>query len=46
MVAGRDISNVDAVISTNARMPGYTDSTHTTLATPNAANLLELGAAI
>ncbi len=41
--AGNNISNVDAVIPTNARMPGYTDATQTTNASPDASKLLELG---
>jgi filamentous hemagglutinin family protein len=41
--AGHDISNVDAVIPTNARMPGYTSSAQTTVARPDATKLLELG---
>ncbi|MES2659602.1 MAG: filamentous hemagglutinin family protein [Verrucomicrobiota bacterium] len=41
--AGNNISNVDAVIPTNARMPGYTDSTQTVRTTPSASSLLELG---
>jgi len=43
MIAGNNISNVDAVIPTNARMPGYTDSSHKQLAAPDASKLLELG---
>jgi filamentous hemagglutinin family protein len=41
MTAGQDIRNVDAVIPTNARMPGYDLLGNP--AAPNAANLLELG---
>jgi filamentous hemagglutinin family protein len=41
--AGRNVSNVDAVVPTNARMPGFTDATQTTPAAPNAASLVELG---
>ena len=37
------ISNVDAVIPTNARMPGYATSSHADTATPDASRLLELG---
>ena len=43
MIAGRNISNVDAVVPTNARMPGYTDATKTVVAAPNASALVELG---
>jgi len=43
MVAGNNISNVDAVIPTNARMTGYTSSAQTQNARPDANNLLELG---
>ncbi|WP_395736206.1 filamentous haemagglutinin family protein [Prosthecobacter sp.] len=39
--AGRDVSNVDAVIPTNARMQGR-DSTGVNIA-PDAANMIELG---
>ena len=41
LIAGRDISNVDAVVPTNARMPGK-DSSGSAIA-PNAASLVELG---
>ncbi|MCW1911936.1 filamentous hemagglutinin family protein [Luteolibacter sp. GHJ8] len=43
MTAGNNISNVDAVVPTNARMPGYTDSTQTTRVRPDSSKLLELG---
>ena len=43
LVAGRNVSNVDAVIPTNARMPGYTDSTQSRNATPDISKLVELG---
>jgi len=43
MVAGHNISNVDAVVPTNARMPGYTDASQTSVAMPDASKLLELG---
>jgi hypothetical protein len=43
MIAGRDIANVDAVVPTNARMPGYSDATKTTVVGPDASKLLELG---
>ncbi|WP_395749991.1 filamentous haemagglutinin family protein [Prosthecobacter sp.] len=39
--AGRDVSNVDAVVPTNARMQGK-DTTGANIA-PNAANMIELG---
>lgn len=41
VTAGRDISNVDAVVPTNARMPGK-DSLGNAIA-PNAASLIEFG---
>ncbi|MBB5030643.1 filamentous haemagglutinin family protein [Prosthecobacter vanneervenii] len=41
LVAGRDVSNVNAVIPTNARMQG-TDTSGNPIA-PNAANMVELG---
>jgi hypothetical protein len=41
LIAGRDISNVDAVVPTNARMQGK-DSLGNAIA-PNANNLIELG---
>ncbi len=41
VIAGRDISNVDAVVPTNARMQGK-DSLGTAIA-PKANNLIELG---
>lgn len=41
LIAGRDISNVDAVAATNARMTGK-DASGNAVA-PNTANLLELG---
>ncbi len=44
MTAGRDISNVDAVIPTNARMAGK-DSFGNAIA-PDANNLIELAAVI
>ncbi|MEI7956262.1 MAG: filamentous hemagglutinin family protein, partial [Verrucomicrobiota bacterium] len=43
LVALHDISNVDAVVPTNARMPGYTTSSQTSAAVPDASKLLELG---
>ena len=47
MVAGRNISNVDAVVPTNARMPGYTSSfvvdANAPRAKADASKLLELG---
>jgi filamentous hemagglutinin family protein len=42
MTAGADIANVDAVVPTNARMPGIDPATNTNLA-PNASGLVELG---
>jgi filamentous hemagglutinin family protein len=42
MTAGANISNVDAVIPTNARMPGINTTTNANLA-PNTASLVELG---
>ncbi len=41
MTAGRDISNVDAVIPTNARMAGKDANGHAIA--PDASNLIELG---
>jgi len=41
LIAGNDVSNVDAVIPTNARMPGR-DSNGNAIA-PDASKLLELG---
>ncbi len=41
VVAGRDVSNVDAVVPTNARMPGKTVGG--AAIAPNAASLVELG---
>src|SRR5262249_11214569 len=41
LIAGNDISNVDAVVPTNARMPGK-DSMGGAIA-PNASGLIELG---
>lgn len=41
MIAGRDVSNVDALLPTNARMPGK-DSGGSAIA-PNASSLVELG---
>jgi hypothetical protein len=43
LTAGSNISNVDAVVPTNARMPGYTDSSQTTTARPDTSRLVELG---
>ena len=43
LIAGNNISNVDAVIPTNARMPGYVDAAQTQKARPDASKLLELG---
>lgn len=43
LTAGGDVRNVDAVIPTNARMPGYTSSAQTARAVPVASSLLELG---
>lgn len=43
LVAGSNISNVDAVIPTNARMPGYTNSTQTQTAAPDSSKTVELG---
>jgi len=43
MVAGNNISNVDAVIPTNARMTGYTDTTRTVKTTPGNSKLIEIG---
>jgi hypothetical protein len=41
LIAGRDIYNVDGLIPTNARMPGY--NTDGTRAAPDAAKLVQLG---
>ncbi|QIF05757.1 filamentous haemagglutinin family protein [Roseimicrobium sp. ORNL1] len=41
MIAGRDVSNVDALLPTNARMPGKTTSGDAIA--PNASALVELG---
>ena len=41
LTAGHDVSNVDAVAPTNARMPGKDSMGHAIA--PNAANLVELG---
>ncbi|MEZ0273758.1 MAG: beta strand repeat-containing protein, partial [Roseimicrobium sp.] len=41
MVAGRDVSNVDALLPTNARMPGKTSGG--SAIAPNASSLVELG---
>ncbi|RYD23498.1 MAG: filamentous hemagglutinin N-terminal domain-containing protein [Verrucomicrobiaceae bacterium] len=43
LTAGKNISNVDAVIPTNARMPGYKDSTQTERIAPDASRLIEIG---
>jgi filamentous hemagglutinin family protein len=42
LTAGRDVTNVDAQVPTNARMPGFDPSTGAALA-PSSAPLLELG---
>jgi hypothetical protein len=42
MIAGGDIANVDALVPTNARMPGINPTTGENLA-PNASSLVELG---
>jgi len=41
--AGGDIDNVDAVVPTNARAPGFTDATMNTQVAPNPNNLTVLG---
>ncbi|RBP43623.1 filamentous hemagglutinin family protein [Roseimicrobium gellanilyticum] len=41
LIAGRDVSNVDALLPTNARMPGKT--TGGSPIAPNAGSLVELG---
>ncbi|WP_345714444.1 filamentous hemagglutinin family protein [Luteolibacter yonseiensis] len=43
MVAGNNISNVDAVIPTNMRSTGFTDATRTHKTTPGNATYLETG---
>lgn len=43
MVAGQNISNVDAVIPTNARSTGYTDTTRTQKVAPQNAQYVEIG---
>jgi filamentous hemagglutinin len=42
MTAGGDVANVDAVVPTNARMPGVNTATGVNLA-PNAGSIVELG---
>lgn len=42
LIAGGNIANVDAVVPTNARMPGRDSATGASL-TPDAASLVELG---
>ena len=42
MIAGHNISNVDALAPTNARMPGFDPVANVNLA-PNAGSLVELG---
>jgi len=42
LIAGNDVKNVDAVIPTNARMPGKDATTLLPIA-PNASSLVELG---